>query len=551
MSRNGDAAVGTGLKCRIWKDQEFWWPEWEDELIQSKKNIGLALSGGGMRACSASVGWLCALHKLKVLAQIKYISSISGGSWTSAPLTFSTSPIDDFLGGFIEPEDCTKEKIEHWNNTADSHASALKNANFIHSAISEFFDNLPKTVSGKHQVDWWSEACGDTFLTSHGIKCSANSSLPRMHGKDREMQSALHNQLLQMEFDDFKYYCTRPMDTIPYPIINGSILVGGNRAAIPVEFTPLYYGTPVSNCEAGGKSITSVLVEPHAFSSIVSHDFLVEAKSGKFSTVPKPKNLLTLHEAIGISSANLAETKGDNMSDFQYNLANFPEMEYFGNGKQKFVDGCSTDNTGILALLRRDVRSVIACLSSNCSLSESDAVLLDPNASTMGTLAGLFGRAECPQPVDMVNQEWYNKQRKVFPPEAWDDLLAALRSKLAAGLPLAHKMTLRVLPNELVRVNGGYSIDIVFFLWGECKGWVDRLPGEVLEQMSQDNHMSHLGQQLADITSELGVVEGNLFQFPFIPLNRLKYSPLLFGLMAQLAAFQLLEHAEDIRALLG
>lgn len=53
--------------------------------MDSKENkIGLALSGGGYRAAAYHIGTLRALHKLNVLEKIDVISSVSGGSITSA-----------------------------------------------------------------------------------------------------------------------------------------------------------------------------------------------------------------------------------------------------------------------------------------------------------------------------------------------------------------------------------------------------------------------------------------------------------------------------------
>lgn len=53
--------------------------------MDSKGNkIGLALSGGGYRAAAYHIGTLKALHKLNVLEKIDVISSVSGGSITSA-----------------------------------------------------------------------------------------------------------------------------------------------------------------------------------------------------------------------------------------------------------------------------------------------------------------------------------------------------------------------------------------------------------------------------------------------------------------------------------
>lgn len=53
-------------------------------MSKEGKRIGLALSGGGYRAAAYHVGTLRALNKLGILDEVDVISSVSGGSITSA-----------------------------------------------------------------------------------------------------------------------------------------------------------------------------------------------------------------------------------------------------------------------------------------------------------------------------------------------------------------------------------------------------------------------------------------------------------------------------------
>lgn len=49
--------------------------------LKDKKDFGLAFSGGGTRAASATLGQLRGLRKKGLLKDVKYISAVSGGSW--------------------------------------------------------------------------------------------------------------------------------------------------------------------------------------------------------------------------------------------------------------------------------------------------------------------------------------------------------------------------------------------------------------------------------------------------------------------------------------
>ena len=61
-----------------------------------RRNIGLALSGGGFRAAAFQLGCLRALNDLRVLDQIQVISSVSGGSLISAMYAYRDEPFADF-----------------------------------------------------------------------------------------------------------------------------------------------------------------------------------------------------------------------------------------------------------------------------------------------------------------------------------------------------------------------------------------------------------------------------------------------------------------------
>ena len=56
------------------------------DLLNSKDDLGIALSGGGVRAVTLSLGWARSLHLMGILKKARYISSISGGSWLHGEL---------------------------------------------------------------------------------------------------------------------------------------------------------------------------------------------------------------------------------------------------------------------------------------------------------------------------------------------------------------------------------------------------------------------------------------------------------------------------------
>ena len=70
-------------------------PELREDLpvgrwLKSRKNLGISMSGGGMRAATCALGWLRALNNLGVLNKARYISCNSGGSWVNLPYQLRT-----------------------------------------------------------------------------------------------------------------------------------------------------------------------------------------------------------------------------------------------------------------------------------------------------------------------------------------------------------------------------------------------------------------------------------------------------------------------------
>ena len=78
-------------------------------MNNDKKKIGLALSGGGYRAAAYHVGTLRALHKLGILNKVDVISSVSGGSITTAYYALHK---DDYVSRRLRIGPCSFSHLE-------------------------------------------------------------------------------------------------------------------------------------------------------------------------------------------------------------------------------------------------------------------------------------------------------------------------------------------------------------------------------------------------------------------------------------------------------
>ena len=469
-------------------------------------------------------------------------------------MTFTSLSVDEFLAKGLEPEKLTLSAMESLAGGSGnrSHLSTLCKAHFMSSMLSDAASNVPGAALGvcdwSNSVDWWSEAVGKSFFapgTLPGL-CHLNATLPAASvGKAQDLSGKLGGLV-------DKVVPCRDLSSSPFLIMNGSVMVGGELGCLPLEFTPLYFGLPVSY-QSGDVKINAVMVEPAGWchtgpAAAVSPP--VGSGQAAVASVTVSR-LVSIHEQSGVSSSNIAQTHGDTMSSDAYKRAQMPEFQCYGNGVLRCVDGGSTDNTGILALLRRSVQNVLACLA--CNLPVSDPGVGDANAHSLGTLAGLFGvQKSASGEVDSVKDKEYNAQRAVLPASAWDELIAAMRARLQQGQTPVHTLRVPVASNALAGVRGGYTLTLTVVLSTECKAFVDRLPAETRQQIEKDKATAGAGGVIQSASNSLqgvGLLAANLATYPYVPVAHLRYSPALAGLMSQQARWTLAQHADDLRAL--
>lgn len=86
---------------------------------------------------------------------------------------------------------------------------------------------------------------------------------------------------------------------LPFQIVNGSIQTGGKRGAVPLEFTPMYYGVPIKhkqrmyndiNLAFFYRSIDAVYVEPKGFQVEVEKSAISELAADDGHSKKKSKS---------------------------------------------------------------------------------------------------------------------------------------------------------------------------------------------------------------------------------------------------------------------
>ena len=243
---------------------------------------------------------------------------------------------------------------------------------------------------------------------------------------------------------------TKKTKTSPYPIILGSILTPKSvQKYWPIEFTPLYIGSP----SAAGVNVTPVIgggfVAPLGFNSQPPGEGPARTASmdGSKSVNVDPIYTVPLVTMVGVSSSFVAQGLVP-QSDVAQDLAGSEELSYWNNvrfdvlccllclclarKKQKnarahlplrrslrslepppqikqfnytgerlgFADGGGVDNTAIIPLLRRRVTKIIAGTATTAPLDTNSTDW----AKLQWDIAGLFGA---------VSPDSFNKTGKV------------------------------------------------------------------------------------------------------------------------------------------
>jgi len=419
-------------------------PELREDLpvgrwLKSRKNLGIAMSGGGMRAATCALGWLRALNTLGVLNKARYISCNSGGSWVNLPL--STKDIlekkeeridisfEEYLGKYVEPSEIELNPKE-----------LGKGGEILAEAGSKIDLKLNRTEIGVENTRFtqWVARIDRAFVAPYDI-----SNL-------NDFCKGLGDAMLWNEnMPSFRLTDKR----FPFTICAGTAyplpIKDKDRKYVPFEFTPLYYGIPFNpniytDLYRTPFPVDGGFVQSVAFNSVVTNDSTPRADvtaGSYFADLPLPTKVFKVAEISGISSAAPAFTKEAGtgfiksiLGRFGKDLAESSQYDFWsptsGGKSQKlgFIDGALYDNSGVIALLRRGCDTVICCVAADSDINERDGV-----ESNWYDFANLFGVAKQKNIADDIFKT-YNRANKVFENskenQQWNKLITALKNKV-------------------------------------------------------------------------------------------------------------------------
>lgn len=491
-------------------------------MLKHKNNVGICFSGGGTRSYSTTLGYLRALLDLKLLKHVRYVSSVSGGSWALAGFTYhnpevtNTETLEKYLGEVTPPEKLTMETVKTMPPLGTARSFPVRK-NIVYVVLEQI-------ARGTSLSDVWTKAVHEVFLKPAGIPFHALPAFSRAQ-VSRVLQR--NPSLLNDPTVSFALPCggAEPCDSIPFLIVNTAMLGPTsaapfgllNRRYVMMEATPMYVGFPKSmnvSYPSGVEVKLGGVVEPIGFGAPTRREYCGfsdtscptskreedEERGGGGGSVdageeeeeeeqdeegpalytmklPKPRFPFSLANATASSSwapgAVVAEEPLLKSLDGVLMTAPYFSPAYGGESTTLFFgDGANMENQGFIALLRRNVRSVVMFCNSATPLAnraQYHPYLRPPyeDVDVDGSFAALFGVRGMLPPIgeDFVHDQ-------VFSYFDFPRVVAALQDSQLKGKGAVASVVLTTVRNEWWGVEGGHKVRFLPPRESLFLGWV-------------------------------------------------------------------------------
>ncbi|NOK81192.1 MAG: hypothetical protein GFH27_549287n273 [Chloroflexi bacterium AL-W] len=447
------------LKSRVWISNgcNYHFPELELDEVSSKPSIGVCFSGGGTRAMSAAMGQLRALNHLEVIPHVRYISSVSGGSWASVIYTYYRAGAkndEELLGPMTPPEEITDA---HLQQSLTPSRLAYNATTWLLGIITSWEFSLDFAYTS-HDV--WNYAVGQTYLESFGL---FNTHTAAQSPKDLPYFS--YDAQVVAEIRDCNPFLANHEFLItragrPFLIVNSCVLLPADNPKqedlINFEYTPLTVGRSfLTRSSTNQRNYGGGFIEPFAYRG---HAPAIQPDPGECSPdhgcqspsrilgsagwvkVPDQDRPFSLTESTGTSSSAFAE---EAISEFDISRFNPQDFYWAVNSKGPYTgaetlfgDGGLLENNGIIPLIQRGIQLAIVFINTETKLDltytptdNPQDLANDPNGRCDVYLPALFGYSN-------PNWPFYYPNNQVFPAKDFALVLDQLKGRKRSGEPL-------------------------------------------------------------------------------------------------------------------
>eukprot|EP00039_Didymoeca_costata_P029836 m.26625 g.26625 ORF g.26625 m.26625 type:complete len:692 (-) comp7816_c0_seq1:193-2268(-) len=593
---------GQEANARVWPaggmegPQEFPEANILETIGDQGASNGICLTGGGTRSYTSAIGWFRALNQLKLLHRVKYLSSVSGGSWGAAAFYFRPNfkDADTFLGPYLTPDQLDMATISEMppNNTMsfavpsvnlDKETVATQYASVMLTTLKIFYKakeskedrdealnilkNMQQNIPQPSRV--WERAVHALFLDRLGISERAFLAQNNMTVADIMARNpglfAKDSFVLPTD------------DQLPF-LIMGATVAGPDTLAplVPntkrnsltaLEITPLYSGVPfaqnvVFESQNGDQNVGNSneqvvdlggFVETFAFGGKV--DFTTATGDRINTSIPSngalnstinlflSESRLTVGAGAGISSmapgvamaaaSNQTLTVDPEIEPFLQYLHDFVpkanmwpwpgvgpnEKSAKGQRDMLLADGGSLDNSGVISLLRRNVKNLLVL---DCSADP-----IDQN----GNLQPLFG-------INLTSSSNLNlvygfSHNQVFNSSDYDSFINQMVTASETGSAAIATATLTTVENSWWGIPAGNVLNLTWVNFNAPLDWLESLPTDTQNDLQEG-------------------INGSLANFPrFGTQSQFLLSAPQTNLLSQLTSYIILENNMTIMNALG
>jgi hypothetical protein len=278
---------------------------------------GLAISGGGSRSYSSSIGYMRALIKLGLAKNIDYVSTVSGGSWFYG--TYSAAKTRGFtdeqlLGKSVELSTMSEYSLDNTNYING-------NKYFMGKRVSDDADFIKYTIqalipfNGIPQYDWYSYVVGKIFLDPYNLNGDIPITLNDDFANDIKNLNGVNIDVIRFKNTDPFWICNSTLLMNQASSLNN---VNIQYPIVVVSFTPMYSGILQKYKLNDGTEIGGYAVETYGFgcdppNNLNPNDYnnmdykIFCSNNPKVYSVPNTKNrCFSLRDMLGSSSSAVA-----------------------------------------------------------------------------------------------------------------------------------------------------------------------------------------------------------------------------------------------------
>ncbi len=448
--------------------------------IQNRANAGICVSGGGSVSASLIAGYYAALSELKIMANLRYVSGVSGGTWGTAPYVYGGGP--NFSGTLALPADIQLSDIQ--KTDSGTMQDAVANADIADTCITYLTE---AEADGAPTNRVYEKGVGACFLDPLGIKSPSYLDLdPQFFSSTSDMVKNISDRNKKIK-NGFMTLA----DDMPFPIMNTTMFVPVTQPNMdptnyicPFEVTPLYCGIKapqtITNCN---QNIGGFFIESFGFNTTL--DSVNNGVAQATGTYP-----FELCQPVGASGAALESMLETSLPQL---LGCFPQFMYWNpyqspvqSVQYDFGDGGCIEDTGITSLLARGVTNIGAFLTEPVFFPAVDA----PGRSGFtervfgyNQIACLFGAPL----IDTASSATNGVVEYITPPSStrqvfnntnneFEDLLTAMSNARTGGNGIVVPSTLSVVPNALFGITTGYTVDVIWSVIDNATVWESALP---------------------------------------------------------------------------